>query len=81
MFMPISQYYATAPEKKLRKRRKELKSQNIPLPNDVNQNEENGYSGESSTVPSIATTSQYDELSLLSSSSPSSIDHSNNNRI
>lgn len=85
MVLPVSQYYAKADQKPLRKRKKNLKPQNAALPNDVIESVESAYtlnqnSGETSTVASIATTPQYDELAV-SSSSASSIDHSNNNRI
>lgn len=76
MFVPISQYYAYAPQNPIKMRKKGLKPQT--------QSGENEQStDEISTEPLITTTPQYDELASLSSSSssPSSIDHSNINRI
>ncbi|XP_055321743.1 uncharacterized protein LOC129577921 isoform X2 [Sitodiplosis mosellana] len=79
MFVPISQYYLYPPQNPNKMRRKQLKPQNAASFNDVNRTEENMLQSEqsyveSSTHPSIATTPQYDELSFMSSSSPS-IDH------
>lgn len=86
MFVPISQYYLYPPQKTVKMRKKQLKPENAASMNDVNRSEENMLQSEpsyvdSSTQPTIATTSQYDELSYISSSSSPALDHSNNNRI
>lgn len=86
MVLPVSQYYANTQQMPIRKRKKDLNPQNAALPNDLIESVDNAYtlnqsSDENWTVPSIATTPQYDELAVSSSSTASSIDHSNNNRI
>lgn len=88
MFVPISQYYASAPEKSKRLRKKELKPHNAQI-NEIYRNEEITTQAqtmtESSTQLPIVTTPEYDEISDVTSSASSAIDHSfensNNNRI
>lgn len=92
MFLPISQYYAFAPQQTNRSRKKELKAHN-GWTNDVNRTVENASrqqlnAAENSTIfHSVATTTEQNEViaSASSSSSSSIADHSlensNNNRI
>lgn len=91
MFLPISQYYANAPQQSNRMRKKELKPHN-GWTNDVNLIMENASTqqfnvAENSTIlHSTATTTEQNELISSSSSSPSliadhSLENSNNNRI
>lgn len=82
MFLPISQYYASAPHQSNRLRKKELKPHN-GWSNDVNRivedvpRQELNAVKNSTVLPSIAMTTEFNELTSSSSSSPSSVaDHS-----
>lgn len=88
MFLPISQYYAPNPTKTKRLRKKELQPHNAQI-NDADTDDENAIQQrnitENTTQSTIATTSEYDELTVTSSSASSATDHSfensNTNRI
>lgn len=75
MFLPISHYYAYAPQQLNRTRKKELKAHNGRM-NDVNRTVENTSRqqlniGENSTIfHSSAATTEHDELIAISSSPP-----------
>lgn len=91
MFLPISQYYAYAPQQSNRSRKKELKPHN-GWTNDMNRTVENAprqqlnAAKNSTTLHSTGATTEQNELSASSPSSSSSIavhslENSNNNRI
>lgn len=94
MFLPISQYYAQAPQQSNRSRKKELKAHD-GWANDANRIMENTSRqqlnvAENSTIfHSTATTTESNELAASSSPSSSSsssitdrsLENSNNNRI
>lgn len=93
MFLPISQYYAQAPQQSNRSRKKELKAHD-GWANDANRIVENTSRqqlnvAENSTIfHSTATTTESNELAASSSPSSSSssiadrsLENSNNNRI
>lgn len=89
MFLPISQYYAYAPQQLNRLRKKKLKPHN-DWENDMNRMVENSsgqdsnLSENSTVINSVATTTEPNELMASSSSSSSGVadvENSNNNRI
>lgn len=89
MFLPISEFYANAPEQASRLRKKELKPHNDwandtnPLVENLTEQQLNGAEN-STMLNSIATTTEYNELAASSSSSSvadHSAENSNDNRI